>query len=62
MKAVVDEGTCTRCGLCEQICPEVFEVVADVAKVKVDPVPAGQEDSCREAADSCPVEAITVED
>ena len=62
MKAIVDEETCTGCGLCEQICPEVFELVDDVAKVKIDPVPAGQEDSCREAADACPVEAITVED
>lgn len=61
MKALVDEATCTGCGLCEQICPDVFEMVDDVAKVKVNPVPTDQEASCREAADSCPVEAITIE-
>ena len=62
MKAIVDEETCTGCGLCEQICPEVFELVDDVAKVKTEPVPTDQQDSCREAAESCPVEAITIQD
>lgn len=62
MKAIVDENTCTGCGLCEQICPAVFELIDDVAKVKADPVPADQHDNCREAAESCPVEAITLEE
>ena len=62
MKAIVDEETCTGCGLCEQICPAVFELVDDVAKVKTEPVPTDQQDSCREAAESCPVEAITIQD
>ena len=62
MKATVDERICSGCGLCEQICPAVFEMVDDVAQVKTEPVPAGQENSCREAAESCPVEAITIEE
>jgi ferredoxin len=61
MKAIVDEETCTGCGLCEEVCPEVFELVAKVAKVKVNTVPDEHEDTCQEAADSCPVEAISIE-
>ena len=61
MKAIINEETCTGCGLCEQTCPEVFEMEADIAKVKVDTVPGEYEDTCQEAADSCPVEAISIE-
>lgn len=62
MRAMVDEDTCSGCGMCEETCPEVFELVDDLAKVKVDPVPAEHEDACREAADDCPDEAITIEE
>jgi len=62
MKAIVDKDTCTGCGLCEELCPEVFELTDDVAKVKVDVVPADAEDTCKEAADTCPVEAIKLEE
>ena len=62
MKAIVDEDTCTDCGLCEDACPEVFELGDEVARVKVDIVPAECEDSCREAAEGCPVDAITLEE
>ncbi len=61
MKAKVDKDACTGCGLCADACPEVFEIDDDVAKVIADPVPAANEASCREAAESCPVEAITIE-
>jgi ferredoxin len=61
MKAIVDEDTCTGCGACEDACPEVFEMQGEIAKVKVDPVPAENEASCREAAEGCPVDAISVE-
>jgi ferredoxin len=63
MKAIVDQDACIGCGLCPDICPEVFEMNDDdKAEVTVDPVPADVEDSCREAAESCPVDAITIRD
>jgi ferredoxin len=61
MKAKVDKDTCTGCGLCVDTCPEVFELDGDVAKAKPGVVPANAEDSCREAAEGCPVEAIAIE-
>lgn len=62
MKASVDEN-CTGCGLCEETCPAVFELGDDgLAKVKVAEVPAEAEATCREAAESCPPEAIKIEE
>lgn len=62
MKATVDKDVCTGCGLCSDDCPEVFEIDDDVAVVIGDVVPEGAEDSCRDAAENCPVEAITIEE
>lgn len=57
-KVIVDASTCVGCGLCEQNCPEVFEVKDDgIAYVK-----AHECSSCnlKEVAEQCPVNAITV--
>jgi len=62
MKTIVDEDACTACGLCEDTCPEVFELRDDVAVVLADPVPGDQEDLCRQAAEECPAEAIAIEE
>lgn len=61
MKVVVDKDLCTGCGLCEDTCPEVFEMKDDIATVKVSKVPDDLIESCKEAVDVCPVEAITCE-
>lgn len=63
MKASVDDS-CIACGLCVEVCPEVFEMPdgADAAKVIGDEVPAAAESSCREATDGCPVGAIHLEE
>lgn len=63
MKAIIDRDACTGCGLCPETCPEVFELDDEgLAIVKADPVPPDAEDSAREAADGCPVEAITIQE
>ena len=63
MIAKVDENVCTGCGLCEETCPEVFELGDDdVASVVVDVVPPEAEEACQEAMEGCPVEAISIED
>ena len=62
MKAVVDPNTCTGCTLCTDICPEVFEMDGGVARAKKEPSSPQEEKTCREAAASCPVGAITIVD
>ena len=62
MKATIDKNMCVGCGLCPDACPAVFEMEGDLARVIGDQVPAGEEESCREAADTCPVDAITVDE
>jgi ferredoxin len=42
------------------MCPEVFQLQDDVSVVLVDTVPPEHEDIAREAAEACPVEAISV--
>lgn len=61
MKAFVDQAVCTGCGLCPDVCPEVFKMDGDTAVAYVDTVPIEAEQSCRDAAEQCPVEAITAE-
>ncbi len=60
MKAFVNED-CIGCGLCENLCPEVFHMTDAGVAEAVDEVPAGAGDAVKEARDSCPVSAITVE-
>jgi len=63
MKAIVDQDLCIGCGLCPDLCPEVFKMGDDdKAKVIVDEVPEDAEDTCRDAAEQCPVEAIQIEE
>mgnify|MGYP000935022828 CR=1 FL=1 len=61
MKASVNQEICIGCGLCASICPEVF-VLGDqmTSQVIADPVPESAEEAARNAAESCPVEAITL--
>ena len=62
MKAHVDHDTCIGCGVCPSVCPEVFDMRDDgLSHVIVDTVPAGAEDAAKDAEESCPVDAITVE-
>jgi ferredoxin len=59
---VVDPDRCTGCGLCETICPEVFEMGDDGIARVIDADACADAGCCEEAADSCPEEAITFED
>lgn len=62
MRVRVDVDLCTGCELCIGTCPEVFEMKDNVAVVKVNPAPEGEEENCRTAASDCPSEAIITEE
>lgn len=62
MKVTITDD-CISCGLCVEICPEVFEMPEDEkARPKVDTVPAELKAKAEEARDACPVSAIILED
>jgi ferredoxin len=62
MKVKVDPDLCNGDEICIQVCPEVFEMEGDKAVVLMDEIPENLQDSVREAADSCPSEAIIIEE
>jgi ferredoxin len=62
MKVRVDPEMCVGDETCVEICPEIFEMQEDVAVAKMEEVPEELEGKCKEAAESCPVEAILIEE
>ena len=61
MKPIVDEDLCIGCGLCEDICPEVFQVRDDglAYVIAEDPGP-DLFPEIEDAIASCPVDAISL--
>jgi ferredoxin len=60
-RPVVDYDLCEGCGTCVELCPEVFELKDD-EKAYVIGIDKCDTCDCQEAADLCPVEAITFEE
>jgi ferredoxin len=54
------EDGCTACGLCTEICPQVFEM-QDLATVIKGVNYSDYEPQIKDAAENCPVEVIKYE-
>lgn len=58
-KVTIDESLCVGCGLCENMCPEVFKVEdSGIAKVISQ---SCKTHNLKEITEQCPVSAIKVE-
>ena len=62
MKVKIDHRLCTGDAICVELCPEVFVLHGDRAKVIVDEIPEELEESCQDAITSCPESCILVID
>ena len=51
---------CTGCGVCEILCPEMFEMTNSQVRLNRNRVPLHAEEFCLEAASICPSNAIIV--
>ena len=60
-KVWIEEG-CTICGLCEDECPDVFEMGDDSAQIREDADLEANAEDIVNAAESCPVEVIQFEE
>jgi ferredoxin len=54
----VDQNTCIGCGLCAGMCPDVFALNLDG---KSEVIAQTNETCAKQAAEACPVGAISVE-
>jgi ferredoxin len=59
----VNKEECISCGNCVDLCPEVFNWDEDGKAEVIDAKGCGTKcPDCQEAADSCPTNAITIEE
>lgn len=61
-KIKVDQEKCIGCNTCSLLSPETFELDQTTYKAKVKKQPKEIDEAIQNAIDSCPVQAITIEE
>ncbi len=63
MKIRIDESLCIGCGICANLCPEIFEMDdSGKAKLHSEEVPEASQQCTEMAIGQCPVNAIVREE
>jgi len=63
MRLTLDSGACMGHGRCYSLAPELFDADDEGHSVLVNPnVPPGQDKLARDAQESCPEQAITLDE
>jgi ferredoxin len=62
MKVHGKDDECVGDGICAELCPEMFKMERDLAIAKKGDVPQELEDLVRKAAESCPVDAMFLDE
>lgn len=61
MKITIDKQKCIGCGTCVAIAPKSFKLTDDSKAEPIEPPTGGDsQDKIKDAAESCPVTAITI--
>ena len=60
-KITVDQNLCIGCGTCISICPKSFTLNEETHKSEPINPPQDSEEKLNEAAESCPVSAISID-
>lgn len=63
-KIIIDQETCIGCGACTAVAPEIFELNEEgkAKPKKTDDLNEEETTKAKEGADTCPVQAIKVEE
>ncbi len=62
MNAIINRSGCISCGLCTQICPEVFNLADDGLAEVCGEITDENMNTAKEAAEGCPVAVIAIEE
>ncbi len=62
MNATIDREGCISCGICAELCPDVFAMAGDGRAEVIAQPSRGSIHDAHEAEESCPVQVITVEE
>jgi len=60
MKLKINKNKCLGCGMCVNMCPEVFEFQNGKSSVKKDTELEKNKDCIVQAAENCPIGAIKI--